>query len=678
MTVKEQAELLQTCRDLRSIAMNRYYPCPFDGCKYQCRPEEEALTRAHFERTHLSQKCPFCDEPKYWWWSEEQKTRHLRQTHRNQLMDILGVRSANLLREDGTAKYIIPLKKVPERYVNTTTQPRDTYPTNKRAREDYLPQLRRPVEMQERMEAYCEYCGRCCSSFANQFERDYHDRLCKPTTFNGAKCTFCVVCGEPRWKSTEDAIKSQLSTGGLCACSHPETNISGDYCKDCGLDLVRLPLNRSHHALLCKGFGNQYGVFCAYCGEKLLKKGEQDVCAPHLKEHRIKCYRRIFMLRLEEKDGIEEKGGVYGKVEELDFFDTEPPSPLPSDSATDFGSVYKSDGDENSDAETDRGRPRSRINKGKQPAAPAKKARSSLPKTSNKNVANEGNRQRSPSPDWNEVLGEAEPDFVPDNSYYCSKCLRRVPKSTRPGRGQAMTTLAEEIEVRILGSQISKKLLTRYPQSHIARDRCCRIRNGIGSTKNLPNRSGWIPASKMSRIGKIKDKFLMAYPGYRKTIYPLQSSDYNSNMWRSDPNNKTNCGWWDIPWPPYAGQLPFSNGWNAPEDEDTELGWKTSEERAARSKSRNNSENKGRRKGKTKKRPLSEVYVTTQDEDSLTEEVDDEVPENYTVAGGRSKRRKIDDATYRPLQEGEPDSEEEVGGLDAQLERKDEVGTRVL
>ena len=147
------------------------------------------------------------------------------------------------------------------------------------------------------------------------------------------------------------------------------------------------------------------------------------------------------MLRVEEHLAFDEK-------DEEDFIDTEPPSPPPSDSATDFGSVYKSDGDEKADAETERGRPRSRISKGKQPVTPVKKARSSLPKTRNKRKANQGKRQRSPSPDWNKELGEPDPGFVPDNSYYCSKCLRRVPKSTRPGRGQAMTTLKEEIEVR--------------------------------------------------------------------------------------------------------------------------------------------------------------------------------------------------------------------------------------
>ena len=171
----------------------------------------------------------------------------------------------------------------------------------------------------------------------------------------------------------------------------------------------------------------------------------------------------------------------------------------------------------------------------------------------------------------------------------------------------------------------------------------------------------------------------MAYPGYRKTIYPLQSSDYNSNMWRSDPNNKTNSSWWDIPWPPYVGQLPFPDGWKAPEDEGTDLGWETSEERVARSKSRNNSRSKGKGKGKgkTKKRPLSETYVTTQEENSSTEEVDED-PENYTLGGGRNKRRKIEDATYRPPCEVDPDSEEEIGEINRQLVGEDEMCTKVV
>lgn len=42
-----------------------------------------------------------------------------------------------------------------------------------------------------------------------------------------------------------------------------------------------------------------------------------------------------------------------------------------------------------------------------------------------------GPERRAASPDWNVVLGGPDPSFVPDNKYYCSKCLRRVPKVNR-------------------------------------------------------------------------------------------------------------------------------------------------------------------------------------------------------------------------------------------------------
>lgn len=438
MTVKEQAELLRAFRSVRSIALNRHFPCPFDGCHYQCRPGEEELTRTHFERAHMNKKCPFCDEPQYWWWSREQKTRHMRSKHRNYLMDILGVRSASLIRDDGTTKFVIPLKKTPMRVVTAQEGLMPTtkiqYPLTKKDRESFLPQLRRPVQLQDRLESFCEFCGRDRTTFLNQFERDYHDRLCRPTTFCGARCTFCTICGEPRWDSKEDAIRSQLSTGGLCVCSHEVSATGGGFCKDCGLDTCKLQEHSSQHAIACRGYSARNGIFCAYCGIKLLEDGEQDVLAPHLKEHRLKCYQRTISLRNEEMFG------------DIDDRIAEPPSPEPSDSSTKSGSVYTASEDDG-EPEAERGRSRSRISKEKRPDVTISESQASVPKSGQKTGNSGKKRQRSPSPDWNEVLGEPQPGFVPGNNHYCSKCLRKVPKSTRRGRGEAKSTIEEEIKV---------------------------------------------------------------------------------------------------------------------------------------------------------------------------------------------------------------------------------------
>ncbi len=178
----------------------------------------------------------------------------------------------------------------------------------------------------------------------------------------------------------------------------------------------------------------------------------------------------------------------------------------------------------------------------------------------------------------------------------------------------------------------------------------------------------------MSRIGKLKDKFLRAHPGYRKTIYPLQSSDYNSNMWRSDPNNNSNSDWWDIPWPPYAGELPFSNGWQAPEEEDGELSWATSEERVARSKSRG----KDKDGGKAKKRSSGEAYAESGEKVAVGDTADEAMESDAVTGGGKRKRRKMSDVTYRPPRRAEPDSDDEMVQSNAQLVSEDHMHTAAV
>ncbi|KAH0530166.1 hypothetical protein TsFJ059_004826 [Trichoderma semiorbis] len=154
--------------------------------------------------------------------------------------------------------------------------------------------------------------------------------------------------------------------------------------------------------------------------------------------------------------------------------------------------------------------------------------------------------RRAPSPNWQRKLGD-EPDFEPTDDYYCSKCFRKAPKKHKRDRSPLGRT--KEIEL------------------HYDKDRCCGIRRGIGSTKRLPNRSGWIPSAAMPKpLGALRKQFLRRYPAYFRTLYPLNASNANGSYWRSDPNNEDNKGCWDIPWPPFRGKAPLPNGWEAPDE----------------------------------------------------------------------------------------------------------------
>ncbi|EHK19323.1 uncharacterized protein TRIVIDRAFT_10162 [Trichoderma virens Gv29-8] len=154
--------------------------------------------------------------------------------------------------------------------------------------------------------------------------------------------------------------------------------------------------------------------------------------------------------------------------------------------------------------------------------------------------------RRSPSPNWQKVLGPDDPEFEPTDDFYCSKCFRKAPKKHKRDRSPLGRT--KEIEL------------------HYDSSRCCGIRRGIGSTKRLPNRSGWIPAADMPKpLGDLRKRFLRKYPAYARTVYPLNASNANGSYYRSDPNKDDNKGCWDIPWPPFRGPSPLPNGWKAPD-----------------------------------------------------------------------------------------------------------------
>lgn len=180
----------------------------------------------------------------------------------------------------------------------------------------------------------------------------------------------------------------------------------------------------------------------------------------------------------------------------------------------------------------------------------------------------DGNRtrppRRAPSPNWQKKLGD-DPEFEPTDDYYCSKCFRKAPKKHKRDRSPLGRT--KEIEVRYNSHIVTiRVLITDHLQLHYDKDRCCGIRRGIGSTKRLPNRSGWIPSAAMPKpLGNLRKQFLRRHPAYSRTLYPLNAANANGSYWRSDPNNDDNKGCWDIPWPPFRGQAPLPNGWQAPD-----------------------------------------------------------------------------------------------------------------
>ncbi|RSL49996.1 hypothetical protein CEP54_012153 [Fusarium duplospermum] len=246
--------------------------------------------------------------------------------------------------------------------------------------------------------------------------------------------------------------------------------------------------------------------------------------------------------------------------------------------------------------------------------------------------------RRARSPDWVKKLGPGDPNFEPSDDMYCSKCLRKAPKSGNKSPSRSPLGREKELEY------------------HSDLNRCCRIRNGEGSPENLPNRSGWIRASNLpAKLGQIKSRFTEKYPAYDRTIYPTKASDNNASVWRSDPNNDGNKPYWTIPWPPYEGQPPFPGSWQDPNMPPEE--W-------ARKKRRDSWQ------GRQEDDPLYRYQSDEDSDDDLKPDEDDiaELQEeasndNSSVVSGL-KRRRTGDALNTPV----------GSGVDTGAEEEEEAG----
>ncbi|KOS22051.1 hypothetical protein ESCO_002288 [Escovopsis weberi] len=191
---------------------------------------------------------------------------------------------------------------------------------------------------------------------------------------------------------------------------------------------------------------------------------------------------------------------------------------------------------------------------------------------------------------------------MPNPDHHCSKCFRKAPSKPHK-RARSPLGLKNEIEM------------------HSDKARCCRIRRGLGSADNLPNRSGWIPASLLPKtLTALRKDVVRKYPAYARTIYPLHEANRNGSYWRSDPNNDDNKKWWDIPWPPYRDKAPFPN-WVAPDAPEDEA-------QAAR------------RRQDFMLKPVPDPTYRYQTDEEVDEDAKDVVPEEDPAAAGTNKRKR--------------------------------------
>lgn len=284
---------------------------------------------------------------------------------------------------------------------------------------------------------------------------------------------------------------------------------------------------------------------------------------------------------------------------------------------------------------------------------PARKPASKLGtvKASIEQEESDGERRRAPSPDWDAKLGPGDPDFEPEEGLYCSRCLRKAPKKRDRSPGNPDMSTAEEVEVSNATRCINPRVLT-LPQYHMAPDRSCRIRRGLGDVETIPNRSGWVSINRGQ--GDIKKKFLKKYPAYAKTIYPT-AGDNNASLWRSDPNNDDNKEAWNLPWPPFKGRPPF------PDEEESPV-----HDESVRDETEGEDRRRKRHKGSKKPRDPAYQYATDEDDDLSSDGEDSSEGQDPNSKPGESssahkKKRRGSKGPLDPLYKYRRDYDEDDG-----------------
>ncbi|KAL7927049.1 hypothetical protein ACQKWADRAFT_327029 [Trichoderma austrokoningii] len=285
LTPTEQRELQKITWDLRNLCLNRTVRCPYDGCNFSYTLKDEAPMKKHLKAYHTARKCMWCDETLYEHWDAARINYHVREKHRDELMQALGVSKAVIRRfgQEGTVS--IPLRRAKKLHI------RSALALASASKHAVCEAEVSPESQNDKALGFCDRCGRT-GNYYNRIEQAHHDSNCEPGIFNGANCKFCTICSKPVWPSATEAQKSGKSDGQLSHCSHIVDDKNGPHCSRCGFNTSRLPQDgREQHQKRCKGFGALSGRFCLYCGEEF-RNAETQAHWNRNKDHMIACFQK--------------------------------------------------------------------------------------------------------------------------------------------------------------------------------------------------------------------------------------------------------------------------------------------------------------------------------------------------------------------------------------------------
>ncbi|GKT41371.1 uncharacterized protein ColSpa_01552 [Colletotrichum spaethianum] len=292
LTVTEQHEIQGALWNARGMVLDRILECPYEGCNFTYRVDEDKKLVRHLEEKHNGQKCPWCDNRLFSFWSRKQKEAHYKSAHADELQ--------RMLEQPQT-----PVPRPPTSQTSVTERPRDaigslasplsSFKIMERARLPAGP-LPRPVPPPRASEKeadyrYCDRCGRDHTELRGRAEREHHDRVCVPLAEGGGLCTFCEVCGDCEWKTERDAKEFAPFDEYPHKC-RGNVHRNKPHCTKCGLSMNEMTDEViDKHRKYCAGYYGTMGCFCPYCQHHFVKDKTQHHIED-IKKHISGCSER--------------------------------------------------------------------------------------------------------------------------------------------------------------------------------------------------------------------------------------------------------------------------------------------------------------------------------------------------------------------------------------------------
>ncbi|KAL7939276.1 hypothetical protein V8C35DRAFT_326373 [Trichoderma chlorosporum] len=597
LTPTEQEQLQRTVWDLRSICLNR----TTTGSRGDCCAPGQQDTEMHPKSSNVARVCIFCHEEIPGHRNAEDIRLHLKEKHRNELLKALGVTKAAIRRFDGGEIIAIPLKRAKRchRPSPTTLAPGDMSVDEPKSQEHQLDKaagLDDRCGHDENYQSACHEENLIAMPMVQPSDSAAYNQQESNLQLQVAETSPDIIGSDEEQSLDNEAIlnttKSEQggqdlemvdvddssddqgqpkSTKGPNTEGHreetaefPADNLATALQSElerAGAELgtsltedldpnVRRHDQQALHAVLLRNISNSpFDELNAAPPSVAQSRPPSRPTSPDSQD-------RLTGQGAKEDEAIQSKDKIMANSPELEDPESSESEP---DNDSDFESEQDrvlSDDEESEDglqgdASRSKGRKRGGKKRGKTGDRNYQFSDDEDDDDDEESGADEDGKRvslprRPSSPNWQKVLGPDDPQFIPTDEFYCSKCFRKAPK--KHNRDKSPLGRTREIEL------------------HYDDGRCCGIRRGIGSTKRLPNRSGWIPSADMPKpLGNLRKQFLRRYPAYARTVYPLSASNANGSYYRSDPNNDDNKGWWDIPWPPFRGPAPLPNGWEAPD-----------------------------------------------------------------------------------------------------------------